>query len=84
MALPSRDARFKLFSRLLTDKKIDFSLHDGALLLAELAEGKSLDSRAIENRVQAAQQKALMRAVNNGGPQHYSITLDDFEPLHLT
>jgi len=50
--------------------------------LAELTEGKSLDSRDIENSVQAAQQKALLRAVRNGGPEHYSITLDDFEPLH--
>ena len=83
VALPNRDARFKLFSRLLTDKKIDFSLDDGALLLAELVEGKSLDSRDIENWVHAAQQKALMRAVKNGGPEHYSITLDDFEPLQL-
>jgi SpoVK/Ycf46/Vps4 family AAA+-type ATPase len=81
VTLPNRDARIKLFTRLLRDKKIDFSLGDGAVLLAELTEGKSLDSRDIENSVQAAQQKALLRAVRNGGPEHYSITLDDFEPL---
>jgi len=81
VALPNRDARIKLFTRLLMEKKIDFSLDDGAILLAELTEGKSLDSRDIENSVQAAQQKALLRAVRNGGPEHYSITLDDFEPL---
>jgi transitional endoplasmic reticulum ATPase len=84
VALPNRDARIKLFTRLLTDKKIDFSLGDGALLLAELTEGKSLDSRDIENSVQAAQQRALLRAVRNGGPEHYSISLDDFESLQLT
>jgi len=83
VALPNRDARIKLFTRLLADKKIDFSLNDGALLLAELTEGKSLDSRDIENSVQAAQQRALLRAVRNGGPEHYSITLDDFEPLQF-
>src|SRR5258708_35972590 len=82
VALPNRDARVKLFTRLLTDRKIGFFLEDGALLLAELTEGKSLDSRDIENSVQAAQQRALLRAVRNGGPEHYSITLDDFEPLH--
>lgn len=81
VALPNRDARIKLFTRLLMEKKIDFSLEDGAFLLAELTEGKNLDSRDIENLVQAAQQKALLRAVRNGGPEHYSITLDDFEPL---
>jgi SpoVK/Ycf46/Vps4 family AAA+-type ATPase len=81
VTLPNRDARIKLFTRLLTNKKIDFSLDDGAILLAELTEGKSFDSRDIENSVQAAQQKALLRAVRNGGPEHYSIALDDFEPL---
>jgi SpoVK/Ycf46/Vps4 family AAA+-type ATPase len=81
VTLPNRDARIKLFTRLLTDKKIDFSLDDGAVLLAELTDGKSFDSRDIENSVQAAQQKALLRAVRNGGPEHYSIALDDFEPL---
>jgi hypothetical protein len=65
----------------LTDKKIDFPLNEGALLLADLTEGKSIGSRDIENSVQAAQQRALLRAVRNGGPEHYSITLDDFEPL---
>jgi SpoVK/Ycf46/Vps4 family AAA+-type ATPase len=83
VALPNRDARIKLFTRLLTDKKIDFSLDDGAVLLAELTEGKSLDSRDIENSVQAAQQRALLRAVRNGGPEHYSIALDDFELLQV-
>jgi SpoVK/Ycf46/Vps4 family AAA+-type ATPase len=67
VTLPNRDARIKLFTRLLTDKKIDFTLDDGALLLAELTEGKSFDSRDIENSVQAAQQKALLRALRNGG-----------------
>jgi SpoVK/Ycf46/Vps4 family AAA+-type ATPase len=81
VTLPNRDARIKLFTRLLTDKKIDFSLDDGAVLLAELTEGQSLDSRDIENSVQAAQQKALLRAVRNGGPEHYSMSLDDFDLL---
>ena len=84
VALPNREARIKLFTRLLTDKKIDFSLHEGALLLADLTEGKRIGSRDIENSVQAAQQRALLRAVRNGGPEHYSISLEDFEPLQLT
>jgi transitional endoplasmic reticulum ATPase len=84
VALPNRDARIKLFTRLLTDKKIDFSLNEGALLLADLTEGKSIGSRDIENSVQAAQQRALARAVRNGGPEHYSISLEDFELLELT
>jgi hypothetical protein len=78
---PHHAPRIKLFTRLLRDKKIDFSLDDGAVLLAELTEGQSLDSRDIENSVQAAQQKALLRAVRNGGPEHYSMSLDDFDLL---
>jgi SpoVK/Ycf46/Vps4 family AAA+-type ATPase len=78
---PSRNARIKLFTRLLANKKIAFSLDDGAILLAELGEGMNLDSRDIENSVNTAQQRALLRAVRNGGPEHYSITLDDFDSV---
>lgn len=79
---PNRMARIKLFSRFLADKKIAFSLDNGAILLAELTEGMNLGSREIENLVNVAQQRALLRAVRNGGPEHYSISLDDFDSVN--
>jgi len=77
--LPGRDARVKLFAQLLADKKISFSLTDGALLLAQLTDRQAMASRDVENLVRSAEQKALLRAVRNGGPEHYSIVLEDFE-----
>jgi SpoVK/Ycf46/Vps4 family AAA+-type ATPase len=78
IGLPGRDARVKLFTKLLSDKKLSFPLTDGALLLALLTESQAVGSRDVENLVHAAEQKALLRAVRNGGPEQYSITLDDF------
>jgi SpoVK/Ycf46/Vps4 family AAA+-type ATPase len=79
IGLPGGDARVKLFTQLLADKKISFPLADGALLLAQLTERQAMASRDVENLVRSAEQKALLRAVRNGGPEHYSIVLEDFE-----
>lgn len=77
--LPSKDSRPKLFTQLLSDKKIAFSLADGALFLAQITEGRGLGSRDLESMVQVAEQNALMRAMRNGGPEHYSLALEDFD-----
>jgi transitional endoplasmic reticulum ATPase len=78
ISVPDRSARIKLFSNLLTGKKIGFSLNDGAFLLAQLTDDKGLDSNQLEAWVQSAERKALLRAIGNGGPEHYEIGLDDF------
>jgi SpoVK/Ycf46/Vps4 family AAA+-type ATPase len=80
IAVPDRPARIKLFSNLLTGKKIGFSLNDGAFLLAQLTEDKGLDTNQLEAWVQSAERRALLRAIDNGGPEHYEIGLDDFDP----
>jgi SpoVK/Ycf46/Vps4 family AAA+-type ATPase len=81
IGLPGRDAKVKLFTQLLSDKKLSFPLIDGAVLLAQLTEHQPMGSRDVENLVHAAEQKALLRAIRNGGPEHYVITLDDFGPI---
>jgi len=83
IAVPDRNARMKLFASLLAGKKIDFSLDDGAFLLAQLTEDKGLDSGQLEAWVQSAERKALVRAVANGGPEHYELSLDDFALFNL-
>lgn len=84
IGLPGRDERVKLFTQLLSDKKLSFPLNDGALLLAQLTDSQAVGSRDVESLVHAAEQKALLRAVRDGGPEHYSITLDDFGPIERT
>jgi SpoVK/Ycf46/Vps4 family AAA+-type ATPase len=77
--LPDREDRIRLLSILLEGKKIDFSLTDGAVLLADLSDGKNWSGRVLENWVRAAEQTALRNALRNGGPETFVIGLNDFE-----
>jgi SpoVK/Ycf46/Vps4 family AAA+-type ATPase len=76
--LPDHAARMRLLTNFLRDKKLDFSLEDGTRLLADLTEGKALSGRDLRSWVASAEQNALVRAFENGGPEQYVITLDDF------
>jgi SpoVK/Ycf46/Vps4 family AAA+-type ATPase len=75
---PDHAARIRLLTIFLTGKKLDFSMEDGARLLADLTEGKALSGRDLRSWVASAEQNALVRAFENGGPEQYVITLDDF------
>jgi AAA+ superfamily predicted ATPase len=77
--LPGRDTRVRLLSIMLKDKKLGFPVGDGALLLSNLFEGRNWSGRDLDTRVAAAEQKALLRAVRSGGPDHYEIQIEDFE-----
>jgi SpoVK/Ycf46/Vps4 family AAA+-type ATPase len=76
--LPDHAARIRLLTIFLTGKKLDFSVEDEARLLADLTEGKALSGRDLRSWVASAEQTALVRAFENGGPEKYVITLDDF------
>ena len=80
--LPDRKGRIRLLAIFLTGKKLAFSLDDGAMLLADLSEGKNWSGRDLGSWVRSAEQWAPMRAMRDGGPEHYSIALDDFDSLH--
>jgi SpoVK/Ycf46/Vps4 family AAA+-type ATPase len=68
--LPDREDRIRLLSILLEGKKIDFPLTDGAVLLADLSDGKNWSGRDLENWVRAAEQTALRNALRNAAPRH--------------
>ncbi len=76
--LPDHASRVRLLSGLLRGKKLDFPADYGATLLADLTEGKVLSGRDLASWVATAEQNALVRAFENGGPEQYVITLDDF------
>jgi SpoVK/Ycf46/Vps4 family AAA+-type ATPase len=78
ISVPDHRARVRLLSNFLIGKKLAFPLEDGAILLADLTEGKGLSGRDLRNWVGTAEQNALLRAMDDGGPEHYTITLDDF------
>jgi transitional endoplasmic reticulum ATPase len=76
--LPDQQARIRLLANLLMGKKIGFQLNDGAVLLADQTKGRALSGRDLEGWVQAAEQKALLRALRDGGPDNFVIGLEDF------
>ena len=76
--LPDHAGRIQFISILLKGKKFDFSLEDGVCLLADLTKDKAFSGRDLRSWVAAAEQNALMRAFESGGPEKYVITLDDF------
>jgi SpoVK/Ycf46/Vps4 family AAA+-type ATPase len=77
--LPDRNSRTRLISIFLSGKKLGFPLEDGAVLLADLSDGRGWSGRDLNNWVRSAEQKALIRALEAGGPEHYLIGLDDFD-----
>jgi hypothetical protein len=46
--------------------------------LAERIKDRALSGRDLEGWVQAAEQKALLRALRDGGPENFAIGLEDF------
>ncbi|WP_263356582.1 AAA family ATPase [Acidicapsa ligni] len=77
--LPDRNSRTRLISIFLGGKKLGFPLEDGAVLLADLSDGRGWSGRDLNNWIRSAEQKALIRALEAGGPEHYLIGLDDFD-----
>lgn len=77
--LPDRDARIRLLTIMLGGRKLGFPAKDGAVLLADLSEGRNWSGRDLESWVTRAEQRALLRAIHDGGPDHYVISIDDFE-----
>jgi len=76
--LPHHAARVQLLAIFLRGKKLDFPADNGARLLADITEGKAFSGRDLSSWVASAEQNALLRAFENGGPKEYVITLDDF------
>jgi SpoVK/Ycf46/Vps4 family AAA+-type ATPase len=76
--LPNHQARVRLLTNLLAGKKIGFPLNDGAVLLAGQTKDQALSGRDLEGWVQTAEQKALLRALRDGGPENFAIALEDF------
>ena len=64
---------------LLQKKRLTFALEEGSRTLAAMSEGKGMSGRDLKSWIGRAEQKALLRAIATGGPQHFALTLDDFD-----
>ena len=78
---PDAQLRFRLLSVFLTSKKLGFPLEEGAQMLAGRLNGRKASAGDLARCVQAAEQRALTRAIRTGGPEHLRIELEDFEGL---
>jgi SpoVK/Ycf46/Vps4 family AAA+-type ATPase len=77
--LPDLHGRERLLTMLLQKKRLTFALEEGSHTLAAMSEGMGMSGRDLKNWIGRAEQKALLRAIATGGPQHFALTLDDFD-----
>jgi SpoVK/Ycf46/Vps4 family AAA+-type ATPase len=77
--LPDLHGRERLLTVLLQKKRLSFALEEGCHTLAAMSEGKGMSGRDLKSWIGRAEQKALLRAIATGGPQHFALTLDDFD-----
>ena len=77
--LPDLHGRERLLTVLLQKKRVSFALEEGIHTLAARSEGKGMSGRDLKSWIGRAEQKALLRAIATGGPQHFALTLDDFD-----
>jgi SpoVK/Ycf46/Vps4 family AAA+-type ATPase len=77
--LPDLAGRERLLMVFLQKKRVAFPLEDGARALAEASEGKGMSGRDLGSWIGRAEQKSLLRAIAAGGPEHFALTLADFE-----
>jgi SpoVK/Ycf46/Vps4 family AAA+-type ATPase len=77
--LPDLHGRERLLTMLLQKKRLTFALEEGSHTLAAMSEGKGMSGRDLKSWIGRAEQKALLRAIATGGPQHFALKLDDFD-----
>ena len=77
--LPDPHGRERLLTMLPQKKRITFAPEEGSHTLAAMSEGKGMSGRDLKSWIGRAEQKALLRAIATGGPQHFALTLDDFD-----
>ena len=77
--LPNQEARIRLLEIFLRAKPLDSSLAEVSRALAEKSHGMS--GRDIQNWIARAEQKAVQRAIAQGGPQHFILTFEDLYRL---
>ena len=79
--LPDSQAVRRLFEVMLAGKPVAFDLEREAANLAAHAQGWS--GRELRNWVEHAEQKAVIRAMENGDPASISLQLEDFRDIDL-
>ena len=74
--LPDRDAAARILAVLLRGKPVEFAIDDACVQLAAGTDG--LSGRDLRNRVEAAEHRAVTRAILAGDPGSVRLRLEDF------
>ena len=81
LPLPDTPARVKLLEILLRPKALAFSLEDACETLATSCAQKNWSGRDLRSWVERAEQRAVHRAMQDGGPDYFQIRLADFADM---
>ena len=79
LPLPDRASCVQMLGILLQEKPISHPLREACELLAQQCASMNWSGRDLRSWVERAEQRAVQRAVLEGGPNHYELRLSDFE-----
>lgn len=78
LPLPDTAACVQMLTILLRDKPLSTPLHDTCETLASECAHKRWSGRDLRSWVERAEQRAVQRAIRNGGPTHFQLQMQDF------
>lgn len=78
LPLPDLSARKEMLRNLLRQKILDFTLDEACETLAIACDRNHWSGRDLRSWVERAEQRAVHRAIQDGGPDHFRIRVTDF------
>lgn len=78
LPLPNVSAREEILCTLLRDKPLDFVLEEACETLAIACDQGHCSGRDLRSWVERAEQRAVRRAIQDGGPSHFRLQMADF------
>ncbi len=81
LPLPDQAARAQMLQILLQGKPVQFALDEACSELATECGHRNWSGRDIRSWVERAERKAVERALQNGGPEHFEVKISDFAEM---
>ena len=83
LPLPDDAGRVELLKILLRQKSLGFPLDSACEALSAACAGRNWSGRDLRSWVERAERKAVQRAIQSGGPEHFLMLVDDFAEAEL-
>lgn len=78
LPLPDFSARRGILRNFLSEKPLDVALDEACETLARACDPRNCSGRDLRSWVERAEQRAVRRAIRNGGPDHFRLQIMDF------